>query len=259
MSYTARVSRCPAAFVNLRRAGGGQRLQQQAIRIVNIIAPKNENHFVDPVLSHEEISRGFYCDLRRFRDRITICAATDRRKSNRLDAIFNRELQRAPIAIRQDLRLMAFSSSPNRANCVNDKTRRQTISASNFRCTGSTTAEGPAVRKQLRASPAVNRAIDSATAEERSVRRVYDGIDIEFRDIPLDDLDLYVLILVHEPFVTMTNDERNQNDQMTKPDGPTGWRNPEFVIPSSIDIRAFVISHGASLSISQLPPTAWRV
>ena len=109
MSYTTRVSRCPAAFVNLRRAGGGQRLQQRAIRIVNIIAPKNENHFVDPVLSHEEISRGFYYDLPRFRDRITICAATDRRKSNRLDAIFNRELQRAPVTIRQDLRLMRFS------------------------------------------------------------------------------------------------------------------------------------------------------
>jgi hypothetical protein len=35
----------------------------------------------------------------------------------------------------------------------------------------------------------------------------------------------------------MTNDERNQNDQMTKPGGRTGWRNSEFVIPSSLDIR----------------------
>jgi hypothetical protein len=43
MSYTTRASRFPAAFVNLRRAAGGQRLQQPAIRIVNIIAPKNEN------------------------------------------------------------------------------------------------------------------------------------------------------------------------------------------------------------------------
>jgi hypothetical protein len=53
----------------------------------------------------------------------------------------------------------------------------------------------------------MNRAIDSATAEERRVRRVYDGIDIEFRDIALDDLDLRVLILVHEPIVTMTKHE----------------------------------------------------
>src|SRR6266481_3613883 len=35
----------------------------------------------------------------------------------------------------------------------------------------------------------------------------------------------------------MTNDERNQNDQMTKPGGRTDWRKSEFVIPSSLDIR----------------------
>src|SRR4030095_6286824 len=124
-----------------------RRLQQRAIRIVNILAPKNENHFVDLVLGREEISGGLYGDLRCIRNRIAICAATDRRKSNRLDAIFNRELQRAPITISQGLRLTVFSSSPNRADRVNDKARRQTISASNFRFPGSTTAEGPAFCK----------------------------------------------------------------------------------------------------------------
>src|SRR5438094_5635329 len=135
-----------SASVNLRRAGG-QRLQQSKIRVVNVLAPKNENHFVDFVLGREEISGGFYSDLRCFWNRIAICAATDRRKSNRLDSIFNRELQRAAITICQDLRLVAFSSSPNRADCVNDKTRWQTISARDFRLAGSTTAECPAFCK----------------------------------------------------------------------------------------------------------------
>src|SRR5437868_5626761 len=85
---------------------------------------------------------------RKFRVVFTaICAATDRRKSNRLDSIFQHELQRAPITICQDLRLVAFASSPNRTDRVNDKTRWQTISASDFRFTGSTTAEGPAFCK----------------------------------------------------------------------------------------------------------------
>src|SRR5207249_1983361 len=35
----------------------------------------------------------------------------------------------------------------------------------------------------------------------------------------------------------MTNDERNQNDQMTKPGGRTDWRKSELVIPSSLEIR----------------------
>ena len=91
---------------------------------MKILAPKNENHFVDLVLSRKEISRGFYCDLRCFGNRIAVCAATDRRESNRLDSIFNRELQRAPITIRQGLRLVVFSSFPNWTNGVNDKARR---------------------------------------------------------------------------------------------------------------------------------------
>src|SRR5437016_5460772 len=75
------------------------------------------------LLRREEISRGSYCDLRCIRKRIAICAATARRESNCLDSLFNRELQRAPITIRQGLRLVALSSSPNGADCVNDKTR----------------------------------------------------------------------------------------------------------------------------------------
>jgi hypothetical protein len=102
---------------------------------------------------------------------------------------------------------MALSSSPNRADCVNDKTRRQTKSASDFRFTGSTTPKGPAFCKQLSSSGAMNRAIDSATAEERRVRRVYDRIDIEFRDIALNDLDLRFLVFLHEPVLTMTKHE----------------------------------------------------
>jgi hypothetical protein len=101
---------------------------------------------------------------------------------------------------------MAFSPSPNWADCVNDKTRRQPISASNFRVTGLTTAEGPAFSKQVRASGAMNCPIDSSAAEERRVRRVYDGIDIEFRDIALNDLDLRVLIL-HERILAMPKHE----------------------------------------------------
>jgi hypothetical protein len=92
---------------------------------------------------------------------------------------------------------MAFSSSPNRANCVNDKPRRQPISASNFTFTGSTTTEGPAFRKQFSPGGAMNCAINSSATEERRVRRVYNRINIEFRDVVADDVDFAVGIL-HE-------------------------------------------------------------
>src|SRR5262249_20592698 len=141
-------------------------LQQLPIRIVNILTPKYKSYFVNPVIRRHKISHAFQCDLRCVWDRIAVSTATDRRKSNRLDSVFNRELQRTPITIRQGLRLAVFSPSPNRTNCVNHKACGQTISARNFRFTGWTAAKGPAFCKQLRSSAAMNRAIDSSSAEK---------------------------------------------------------------------------------------------
>jgi hypothetical protein len=45
----------------------------------------------------------------------------------------------------------------------------------------------------------MNRAIDTTTAEERRVRRVHNGIDVQFSDVALDDLDSAVGIL-HRSF-----------------------------------------------------------
>ena len=61
-----------------------------------------------------------------------------------------------------------------------------------------TTAQRAAFGEQFGACGAVNRAIDSATAEERCVRRVHDGINVQFSDVALDDLDSAVGIL-HRP------------------------------------------------------------
>ena len=96
---------------------------------------------------------------------------------------------------------MAFSSSPNRANCVNDKTRRQPKSASNFRFTGLATAERPAFCEQLRPGRAMNRTINSSATEERHIRRVHDRIHFELRDVAPDNIDLVVWIFPHEAIV----------------------------------------------------------
>ena len=119
-----------------------------------------------PFISREKISRGLKSDLGCLWNRVAECAATDCRESNRFDVIFYRELQRIPIAIRQNLRLMVLSSSPNRTNCVNDEARRQMISASNFRFARSTPANSAAFSEQFRSSGAMNRAIDSSAAKK---------------------------------------------------------------------------------------------
>src|SRR5438876_57100 len=83
-----------------------------------------------------------------------------------------------------------FPAALDRPDRVNDKARRQTIAASNFRFPGLTTAQRSTFREQFGAGRAMNRAINSAAAKKRRICGIHDGIDLELRDIPADDFDL---------------------------------------------------------------------
>ena len=64
-----------------------------------------------------------------------------------------------------------------------------------FASPGLTTAERSTFGEQFGARSAVNRAIDSAAAEQRRVCGVHNGIDLELSDVAADDLDLPSVIL----------------------------------------------------------------
>src|SRR5215831_7157734 len=117
-----------------------KRLQQFAIDLVNFFAPKNEDHFLDPLLGREKFAGSSQRDLRRFLNRITVRATTDRGKPYRFDSVFHRQLQRIPVAICEFLRLAMFPAAPNGSDRVNDKSSGQTVAASNFRFAKPTTA-----------------------------------------------------------------------------------------------------------------------
>jgi hypothetical protein len=55
--------------------------------------------------------------------------------------------------------------------------------------TGFTTSQRAAFGEQFGAGGTVNRAIDTATAEERCICRVNNGINLEFRDVAAEDFD----------------------------------------------------------------------
>ena len=168
----------------------GKRLKQSAICLVNVLRPKNEEHFVDLVVLLEKFASCFKGDPRCLLNRITIGAATDRREGNRLNSIFDRELQRVPKTICQNLRFVALPACPDGADCVNHKTSRQSVAPRQFRFAGLATAERPTFCAQFRPGSAMNCAINSPAAEKRGVRRVHDGVDIELRDVAADDVDL---------------------------------------------------------------------
>src|SRR5882724_361188 len=168
----------------------GKRLQQLAIRLVNIFAPENEDRVVNFVVVCEEFSHCFYGNLRGFLDRVAVRAATDRRKRYRPDSVFHRDLQRVAITICQRLRLSMFSAAPDRSDGVDHKAGGQMISTSDFRFARWTTAQGATFGEQFRAGSAVNFPIDSSSAEERRVRRVHNCVNLELGDIAAQDFNL---------------------------------------------------------------------
>ena len=94
-----------------------------------------------------------------------------------------RELDSAPVTRGQELGFAAGATTPNRADGVNDEPCRQTIALRDSGVAGLTTSETAALRQQLRTGGPMDRSIDAATAEERSVGGIYDGIDLERSDV----------------------------------------------------------------------------
>jgi hypothetical protein len=75
------------------------------------------------------------------------------------------------------------SAAPNRPNCVDDESSRQTIAAGNLRFTRSATAEHAAFGTQFRACAAMDCAVHSSAAEKRCISGVHNAVNLEFRDI----------------------------------------------------------------------------
>jgi len=196
---------------------------------VDFVRCQDECHFVDLVAATEKLSCRLDGNSRRLRNRIAIGTATDRWKCRSLDRVLDREAQGVPITFRQSFCFAVFSSAPKRADGVNDKARPQAITTRQFRFARFTTAEATAFRQQLGPGGAMDCTIDSATAEQRRVRGVYDGIDIERGDVATNDGDLRdPCFQFMEQAGRSTRNRRpaacNESDRASDPDGPARIR-----------------------------------
>ena len=165
---------------------------QAAVHFANVFAPKRKDQIVDLIVIRQEFSGCCDGDLCRVQDRKAIRAATDRGKRDGPNFVFNRDLQRVAITIREDFRFAATTSHPERADGVDDKTRRQIVSASEFRFAGLATAKCLTFRKKLRSRSAMNCTVNSAAAQQGRVGRVDNCVDIEPGDVAVDDVDLRI-------------------------------------------------------------------
>ena len=89
----------------------------------------------------------------------------------------------------QELLLARAAAAPDRPDGVQDVTGGQVTSAGRLHVAGVAPAELAALVENRRPTRAVDRAVDAATAEQRRVGRVHDGVDVLLGDVAEDEFD----------------------------------------------------------------------
>src|SRR5205823_6125827 len=92
-------------------------------------------------------------------------------------------------ARRKQLGLALVASPPDRPDRMQHVARRQAPAAGRLDVAGFAAAQLAALLEDRRASRAMNRSVDAATAEERGVRGVDDRVDFLHGDVAEDELD----------------------------------------------------------------------
>lgn len=94
----------------------------------------------------------------------------------------------AAVAGRQCRLLATVATMPDRPHRMDDVADRQPVTLGDLGVASGTAAQRAAFGQQLGAGGAMNRAVDATTAQQRSIRRVDDGIDIKCRDVSYDNV-----------------------------------------------------------------------
>ena len=102
--------------------------------------------------------------------------------------MLGRERHSAAIAGSESQVLAPLAAAPDRTDRMDDVAGRQAVALGDFGVAGGAAAQPTAFGQQFGAGGAMNRAIDATAAEQRGVRRIDDGIDIERRDIGDDNV-----------------------------------------------------------------------
>ncbi len=113
----------------------------------------------------------------------------DRRKGNRRQSVFGREVERGPITARQQRFLVLAASTPHGPDRMNDVPGLEPIATGDLGIAGIATTERFALGQQFRPGSAMNRTIDATTAEQRAIGGIHDGIDVERRNVCYDNLE----------------------------------------------------------------------
>jgi len=136
-------------------------------------------------------------DMRGLVQRVAEHAATDRRERDRRQAQFLGQLQRFPVAVGQQRRLIAQAVLPHRAHRVQHVLCWQVVAGRGAHFTGRAAHARADLRQrrtlgqQLRAGRAMDRPIHATPAKQGLVGRIDDRIHRQGRDVALPHFDLH--------------------------------------------------------------------
>ena len=122
--------------------------------------------------------------------RIPICARGNCRKRNGGAVEVTRNLKTPTITRCQQIPLSRVTAAPDWSNCVDDMSRWKVEGAGRFGITGFTAVELTTFFQKTQSTRTVNSTVDSATAQQASVRGVDDRIDRQLDNVALMNGDL---------------------------------------------------------------------
>lgn len=138
----------------------------------------------------QEIAHGADRNASRFGDWVTVSPAADRRESDRLHAVQDREAQAVYLAAGKKLRRPVCSACPYPADRVDHPFCRQSVAACDLCLARFAATERPAFGEQSGARRPVNRPVDASPAEQRGPGCVDNRVKSEACDIVSDQFDL---------------------------------------------------------------------
>jgi hypothetical protein len=112
----------------------------------------------------------------------------NRRERYRRQAVRGGESESIAVAPREQVLFTVAAAVPHRTDGMDDMFCRQLVAAGDPGVAGVAAAKCPAFIAQLRPGGTVDRAVDTAAAEQTPVRRIDDDVDIESRDVGDEDL-----------------------------------------------------------------------
>ncbi len=128
-----------------------------------------------------------------------VSTRTDGRESDRLQIVILCHPKSVAIARGKEFIFTVIAASPDRTDRVNHMPRREPVTGCHLSLSRSTAIEFSTLLEKCRPRSAVNRAVDTASAEQGVVGSIYDGVYVQLRDIALMYLDAASLHFLNSP------------------------------------------------------------